>query len=506
MTTADGIVRGRRVGDMLAWRGIPFAAPPVGPLRLRAPQPTEPWTGIRDAGDFGAAAPQHPRGVTLRPGKRQPMSEDCLTLNVLTPAAPSAAPRPVMVFVHGGAFVMGTTALGIYHGNRLARRGDVVYVSVNYRLGPLGFLDFTEFSTPERTFDSNLGLRDQVAALRWVQRNIAAFGGDPDNVTLFGESAGATSVTTLMATPAARGLFARAIAESSAPVLVNDGHRARRWAREFMPLLGCDDPAEAARALDAAAPVELGRAGNRLGARVLAETPGLHPFGPVVDGEFLPEDPLTSFRAGRAHPVPMIIGTNAREGTLFPRMLDALPTDAARIDTMFGLTDPEAQARVVGAYAGYPDPAAAIDLGGDITFWKPSVEIAEAHSMHAPTYNYRFDYAPRLMHWAGLGATHAFEMFAVFGYGDSAAGRALTAPGGRRGLRAVTDRVQENWISFARGGVPAPWWPRYDVDHRRTLIFDVPTRVERDPGRDRRIAWTGYAGYRDEGSAAESLP
>ncbi|MDH6281029.1 carboxylesterase/lipase family protein [Prescottella agglutinans] len=507
VTTADGVVRGRRIGDLLAWRGIPFAAPPVGPLRLRAPQPTEPWTGVRDAGEFGAAAPQPPMGVTLRPGKRQPISEDCLTVNVLAPAEPSATPRPVMVFIHGGAFILGTTALGIYHGDRLARRGDLVYVSVNYRLGPLGYLDFTEFSTPERPFDSNLGLRDQVAALQWVRRNIAAFGGDPDNVTLFGESAGATSVTTLMATPAARGLFARAIAESSAPVLVSDGRRAKRWAREFMTLLGSDDPADAARALDAATPAELGKAGSRLGAKVLAETPGLHPFGPVVDGEFLPESPLAAFTAGRAHPVPMIIGTNAKEGTLFPKMLDALPSNAARIEAMFELTDPEALARVVGAYAGYPDAAAAIDLGGDLTFWRPSVEIADAHSVHSPTYSYRFDYAPRLMHWLGLGATHAFEMFAVFGYGASAAGRALTAPGGRRRLRAVTDRVQENWISFARNGVPTPWWPRYDAEHRRTLIFDVPTRVERDPGRDRRIAWSGYLGYEGEGAAeAESLP
>ncbi|RDI35593.1 para-nitrobenzyl esterase [Rhodococcus sp. AG1013] len=500
VTTVDGVVRGRRVGDLLAWRGIPYAAPPVGPLRLRAPQPVEPWTGVRDATAFGNAAPQHRMGTALRPGKYQPMSEDCLTLNVLAPAAPSSTPRPVMVFVHGGAFTMGTTALGIYHGDRLVRRGDVVFVSVNYRLGSLGYLDFSEFSTPARPFDANLGLRDQVAALEWVQRNIAAFGGDPENVTLFGESAGATSVTTLMATPAARGLFARAIAQSSAPVLVNDALRARRWAREFVSLLGsnADDPAAAARALDDATSAELGKAGHRLGAKVLAETPGLHPFGPTVDGDFLPVAPLQAFTDGTAHRVPLIIGTNAREGTLFPKFLDGLPTDEARIDAMFELTDPEARARVVGAYAGYPDPAAAIDLGGDLTFWRPSVQIAEAHSVHAPTYSYRFDFAPRLMHWLDLGATHAFEMFAVFGYGDSAAGRALTAPGGRRGLRVVTDRVQEHWISFACNGIPAPWWPRYDTDMRRTLILDVPTRIERDPGRERRLAWADYHGYLDE--------
>lgn len=498
MTTADGVVRGRRLGDVLTWRGIPFAAPPVGPLRLRAPQPVEPWTGVRDATEFGAAAPQPRMGTALRPGKYQPISEDCLTLNVVAPATSSGDPRPVMVFVHGGAFVLGTTAMGLYRGDRLVRRGDIVFVSVNYRLGALGFMDFREFSTAERTFDSNLGLRDQVAALEWVQRNIAAFGGDPDNVTVFGESAGGTSVTTLMATPAAGRLFARAIAESSAPVLVNDERRAREWARQFVDLLGCDDPSDAADALEAASPAELGKAARRLSAKTLADTPGLHPFGPVVDGDFLPTDPLRAFTDGTAHPMPLIIGTNAREGTLFPKLLDGLPTDAARIDAMFALTDPDARERILAAYPGYPNPAAAIALGGDVTFWKPSIDIADAHSVHAATYTYLFDYAPRLMHWLGLGATHAFEMFAVFGYGDSAVGRALTAPGGRSGLRAVTERMQENWIAFARNGVPEPWWPRYDAERRRTLVFDVPTRVERDPGRDRRLAWSGYRGYLGE--------
>lgn len=501
VTTADGVVRGRRLGDLFTWRGIPFAAPPVGPRRLRAPQSVEPWTGVRDATEFGAAAPQSRMGTALRPGKYQPISEDCLTLNVVAPATPSEKPRPVMVFVHGGAFVLGTTAMGLYRGDRLARRGDLVFVSVNYRLGALGFMDFREFSTPDRPFDTNLGLRDQVAALQWVQRNIAAFGGDPANVTVFGESAGGTSVTTLMATPAAGRLFARAIAESSAPVLVNEEHRAREWARQLLDLLGCDDPADAVRVLESASPAELGKAGHRLSAQVLAATPGLHPFGPVVDGDFLPTHPLQAFTDGSAHPIPLVIGTNAREGTLFPKILDGLPTDAARIDAMFALTDPEARERILAAYPGYPNPAAAIALGGDLTFWKPSIDIADAHSAHATTYSYRFDYAPRLMNWLGLGATHAFEMFAVFGYGDSAAGRALTAPGGRSGLRAVTDRMQENWIAFARHGAPESWWPRYDVEHRRTLVFDVPTRVERDPGRDRREAWSGYRGYLGEGIA-----
>ncbi|NLE78118.1 MAG: carboxylesterase/lipase family protein, partial [Rhodococcus sp.] len=188
--TTDGPVRGRRVGGLRAWRGIPYAAPTAGPRRFRAPAPIEPWSEVRECTEFGDAPPQAKSYTALRPGKYQPTSEDCLTVNVLAPAHDDGTKRPVMVYIYGGAYIMGMSATGVYNGSALVRRGDVVYVSFNYRVGTLGYLDFSRYSTPERPFDSNLGLRDQVAALEWVQRNIAAFGGDPDNVTLFGESAG----------------------------------------------------------------------------------------------------------------------------------------------------------------------------------------------------------------------------------------------------------------------------------------------------------------------------
>ncbi|MEE2033927.1 carboxylesterase/lipase family protein [Rhodococcus chondri] len=495
VTYADGAVRGTRLGDLVAWRGIPYAAPPVGPGRLRAPQPVEPWEGERDATRFGNAACQHPRGLTIGPGKRITAGEDCLTLNVLAPAGRTHVPRPVMVFIHGGAFTLGTTALSLYSGESLVRDGDVVYVSVNYRLGALGFLDFSEFSTDEHRFDSNIGLRDQVAALEWVQRNIAAFGGDPASVTIFGESAGGTSVTTLLATPAARGLFARAIAQSPAPGLVNDAAHARAWSRKFVEFLGAGSDS-AADALLTATPAELGRAGSKLGAAVLRETPGLHAFGPVVDGEFVPLPPLEAYETGAAHPVPLLIGTNDREGALFPRFLDALPTNSERIDRMFAHTDPEAGKRVVTAYPGYPSERAAVDLGGDLTFWYPSLQIAEAHSQYAPTYSYRFDYAPRLLRWTGFDATHALELLAVFDQADELFGRLLTFAGGRRGLRTVSATVQRHWLSFARDGEPLPSWPPYYEKDRATLILDVPSRLEHDPRRERRLAWEGYNGYR----------
>ena len=242
-----------------------------------------------------------------------------------------------------------------------------VYVSVNYRLGALGYLDFSSFSTPERTFDTNLGLRDQLAALRWVQDNIAAFGGDPDNVTIFGESAGAISVTTLMTVPAARGLFHRAIAESSAPGIAWSTERAGGWARQYVRALadvnGIPVPgtareplpaATATRLLDAASTEDLLAASDRM-RNAADDTPGVLLTAPTVDGDLLPEAPLDAFEAGRSHPVPLIIGTNDTEGRLFelPGLkLDLLVSDE-RADALFAATQPELGPQVLAAYRGH---------------------------------------------------------------------------------------------------------------------------------------------------------
>lgn len=477
---ADGVVRGRRVRDLLSWKAIPYAAPPVGRLRLRAPEPVVPWTGIRDAADFGPAAPQ----------QRRRGDENCLTLNVLRPADTGGAARPVMVYVHGGAHTAGTAAAPMYSGATLVRRGGVVFVSLGYRLGALGYLDFREFSTPERPFDVNPGLRDQIAALEWVQRNIAAFGGDPDDVTLFGESAGADAVMTLLCTPATRGLFARAIAQSPPPATSNGTELAARWAREFLDIAGV--PAtEAARYLTSTSPAALVAVASTLSARAADEVPGVRPFAPVADGDVLPQHPLEAFESGTEHRVPLLLGTNAQEGRIFPRMLDILPTNPARIETMFDGTDPAIVRRVLAAYPGYPGRRAAADLGGDVVFWEPSLRCAHAHARRSDTYMYRYDFAPRLMRVTGLGATHATELFAVFGTRGWAS-RTMTALGGRRGLRAVTDTVQRHWLSFAHTGRPLGDWPRYSVDGRETLIIDEQCRVESDPLRARREAWRGY--------------
>ncbi|GAA4394939.1 carboxylesterase/lipase family protein [Tsukamurella soli] len=499
VTTAEGPVQGIITGSTHSWRGIPFAAPPVGALRWRAPQPVIPWTRVLAADSFRNAAPQPTSYTKVSLRENQPISEDCLTLNVVAPRRPGG-PRPVMVFIHGGAYMIGSSATPLYHGFSLVERGDVVFVSVNYRLGALGYLDLSGFSTPERVFDSNLGLRDQVAALEWVQRNIAAFGGDPNCVTVFGESAGGNAVTTLLATPAAAGLFHRAIAESSAPGMTVAQERSREWAQQYVDLLRAakteTDPAAAALPLidllDGATPAELGRTANRLVTDAEREDASAVPFGPTVDGDFLPHDPATALAAGEGHAVPLIIGTNASEATLFTRVPGSHPPSERGVARMLSEADPAVAQRITGAYRDIPGAKGRVRILGDHLFWAPSVHIAEAHSDRAPTYMYRYDFAPAPLRLTGMGATHATELLAVFGVYRGWLGQAIAALVDRKPALEITDRMQADWIAFARTGSPVSQWPRYDTARRATLVIDRRTHVEYDPDAAHRRAWEGF--------------
>lgn len=492
-----GIVEGFTSDGVHRWRSIPYAKPPVGRLRLRAPEPAEPWPGVRYCHGFGYCAPQQRRYTMVGVGRYQPMSEDCLTLNVVAPEAPSRtrdgqddSALPVMFFVHGGGYIMGSSATPIYDGAALARRG-AVFVSVNYRLGMLGCVELSSLATPDHPIDDNLFLRDLVLALRWVRDNIAAFGGDPDNVTIFGESAGAHAVTTLLAVPEAAGLFARVISESPASGMVSSADAAARLADRLAELLS---PAResAAAAVMSARPAELGRALETLIQRGQTDMPGAFPVGPTFGTEYLPVDPVEAMADGTAHRVPLIVGNNADEGRLFTRFLPLLPTNEPMIEKLFAGTDPEDRRRIVAAYPDYPSSAACIRLGGDFAFASATWQIAEAHSRHAPTYVYRYDYAPRTLHWAGLGATHAMELLAVFDTYHTTYGALLTAVGDRGSARRVSRDVQRRWREFSRTGTPGAGWPVYDSEHRAVFVFDRAPRVEYDPRSERRQAWEGF--------------
>ncbi|WP_343603093.1 carboxylesterase/lipase family protein, partial [Mycobacterium sp.] len=484
--TAAGVVEGFSRDGVRRWRSIPYARPPVGALRFRAPQPAEPWSGVRPCHRFTACAPQERRYTMIGVGKYQPMSEDCLTLNVVTPHASGREALPVMVFVHGGGYILGSSATPLYDGAALARRG-CVYVSVNYRLGALGCLDLSSLSTPDITIDGNLFLRDLVMALRWVRDNIAQFGGDPDNVTLFGQSAGAHAVAALLATPTARGLFARAISESPATGMARSRALAAQFAARFAELLGVS-PQDAAGVLMRAPVAELVAAQRRLVDEGAKDMLGAFPVGPTAGDDCLPLEPVEAMRRGAAHRVPLIVGTTADEGRLFTRFLPLLPTTRPMVEAVLAKAEPAARERITAAYPGYPSRSACIRLGGDFAFGAAAWEMAEAHGSYAPTYVYRYDYAPPMLRWSGLGATHATELLAVFDIYRGTVGAVLTAAADRRSALRISSDVQRRWRSFSRTGVPGDDWPAYTGTDRAVMVFDRTSRVEFDPHAERRSA------------------
>ena len=518
-----GAVRGVSADGIDYWRGIPYAAAPVGERRFRAPAPVDAWEGVRDASEFGNVAPQAHRGQFIGAKPGTPMDEDCLNLNVIRPhgigrrAAESAGTlAPVMVFIHGGAYSVGSSREVPHQGEGLVRRGGVVYVSMNYRLGALGYLDFSRYSTPERLFEQNLGLRDQIAALEWVRDNIAVFGGDPGNVTVFGESAGGNAVTTLLATPASAELFHRAIAQSSPANAIYLPETTARWAGDFVELLSAsvadDDvesttPEEAAELLMTVAAEDLVRATTALQRKAPDDDPGTMCLSPVIDGDVLPERPLDAFKSGRAHRLPLIIGTNDREGALFTGRLEILATTPSRIRAIFARTKKKTRKAIKAEYPGLPARRAAADFAGDFSFWYPSVKVAERHARFAPVYFYRFDIAPRLLRLLGYDATHGLDLFAIFDRMNGRFGRLMTSLGGRRAFLSASRRMQDRWLAFAYSSdpnsplvpgraVPEPAWPRYDSEsdegYRLTLIIESRDRVESDPRAQRRVAWQAF--------------
>lgn len=496
---SQGRLEGRSSEGVQSFLGIPYAAPPVGPLRFRAPEPPSPWSGVRDAGDFGPSAPQQKLALPLPGMEVGPMDEDCLYLNVYTPTADGGR-RPVMVWIHGGAFVIGSGSQPIYGGAALARRGDVVVVTINYRLGPLGFLFLPDLCPGLEGAVGNAGIRDQVAALTWVRENIAAFGGDPENVTIFGESAGGMSVGTLLGCPSARGLFARAIPQSGAAHNVHTRESASAVARGYLEHLGIE-PANAARTLRELPPDKLLEGGAQMVLK-LGTGPGLLPFQPVVDGDLLPVSPLDTVASGATTGLDLMAGTTRDEWKLFvmmdpgiqkldeaalARRLEAQVADAA------GLVETYRKSRHERGLSVAPrDLLVAIET--DRIFRIPAIRLAEAHvASGGRAFMYRFDWeSPAL--GGLLGACHAVEIPFVFG--------GLGLPGadqfGGRGPEAerLSALCMDAWTAFARSGEPSHpelpgGWTAYEPTRRSTLLLNREVALELDPDGAERRAWEG---------------
>lgn len=475
--TKDGRIQGLTENGVRVWKGIPYAKPPVGPLRFRSPVPPDSWDGIRETTVFSPMClqPLESTSSMLGGGVTKTVSEDCLYLNVWAPPNMPVEPLPVMVWIHGGTFVTGSGSLPSYNGAPFVLRGDVIVVTINYRLGPLGFLHLAPYS---EAYSSNTGLLDQVAALEWVRDNIAAFGGDPERVTVFGESAGSMSIAALLTMPAAKGLFHRAIMESgAAQVMVPE--QARMITDGLLKEL--DITPDHIHQLDSLTGESIFEAGERLKKQI---GPGINMiFQPVLDPDTLPRDPLQAIQSGWAKDVPILIGTNLDEGALFFRPDMPLVKEDVLVRTVEMMTGIEDAARITKEYPYSIDGHA--QLMTDLYFWRSALQFASAQSKHAPVWMYRFDWS--LPGHPVLGkAMHVLEIPFVFNT------LALFENIGVRvdaATQALSDRIQDAWIAFARNGSPdteALPWPAYDLASRSTMILNNDSRIIEDPDAEKR--------------------
>jgi para-nitrobenzyl esterase len=486
--TRSGLVRGERVEGVASFKGIPYAAPPVGAQRFRPPGRAVAWDGVRDGLDYGPTVPKPPYAPPfdrLLPEPARP-GEECLNLNIWTPD-PGDGGLPVMVWIHGGAFRNGTGMIPTYDGTHFARDG-VVCVTLNYRLGIEGFL----YLGPGT---ANLGLLDQIAALTWVQENIAAFGGDPDNVTVFGESAGAMSVTTLLAMRQTQGLFRRLIAQSGAGHHALSLETARLVGEYLAAKLGIAATPEAFASQPAErliqAQVELaGEVATRPDPRRWHEiSVNLMPHEPVIDGETLPALPIELIARGAGAGVEVMVGTNTDEYHFFlvpPGVIDTLGESALlRLSKAYGLP-------LEDLLATYRDLHPAANPGelfaAVVTAWFfriPAIRLAEARVAHGYR-AYMYEFAWRSPQLDGrLGACHALELAFVFDNLHQNANKAMVGPAGPQ---ALADAMHAAWVAFATGGDPG--WPSYDLTGRATMRFDVASEVVDDPHALERRFWT----------------
>lgn len=489
VTTAQGAVRGLRQEDgTAAFLNIPYAAPPLGAGRFAPPEPHEPWDGVRDATIPGPNAPQSERklgSIDMAPyfGTGWSRGEDYLTLNVWTPAV-AQSDLPVMVFVHGGGFVAGSTRSAMYDGSAFARDG-VVLVTLNYRLGIAGFLDLP--GAP-----ANRGLLDVVAALRWVRENIAGFGGDPDNVTLFGQSAGATVVGGVLATAEAAGLFRRAIVQSGSGLGAFSTEQAARVTAAAAEVLGVEPHVDAFAEISDERLVEA--ASKLAGIDLQTATHGdpligLSPFSLVLDTQ-----PAEAVAAGLAADVDLLIGTNTEEGNLYLVPVGKYATStAADVDDAAARSHPD-PARLVETYRTSRPEASFAELRSaimaDALFGAGTRALAAAHAAHAKSVTYVYEFSWRSQALDGeLGATHAVELPFVFDLADRPE---LNGPAALLGPDKppadLADRMHETWIRFAATGDPG--WDPYDTDRRATMHIDAEWTQVDDPRSQERQAWS----------------
>jgi len=487
VATITGKLRGSLENGLSVFKGIPYAQPPINDLRLRNTLEKEPWGGVLEATEFGCIAPQpHIPASSI---KDHPQSEDCLTLNIWTPACDSEN-RPVMFWIHGGGFHYGGAPSPRYNGKFLSQRGDVCVITINYRLGALGNL-----YVPDEV--SNLGFMDQLAALKWVYENITNFGGDPNNITIFGESAGSTAVCTLLSMPAAKPFIRRAICQSGA---VNpQGHHAEGGilaSKTLFSRLGIK-PGD----IDVIRKISVEKLIKKEGEIRLEnwEKRVWTGYPPTIDENKVPEHPLLAISKGSSKDVDLLIGTNLNEWTFFSMLTPKLQyIDWDSLSEFINISlrnldlDKTQVEKLINSFKhSRNNPFDVLNaISTDFTFRYPSIRVAEAQSKHNNnTYMYSFTYRTPVM--GGVyGATHALEIPFVFGSLDNTEFGVYP----KRDVinTKISELMMDSWISFARSGNPnhdeIPLWPSYDRNNRETLLFGENIKTEKDPLRTERLA------------------
>jgi para-nitrobenzyl esterase len=503
--TPWGAVRGRQEGEVLAFKGIPFAVAPSGESRFLPPMTLDPWGGVLDAVNFGPIAPQPaPIPAMSIAGDPVDWNEDCLFLNIWTPSL-DGAKRPVMVWIHGGGFSTGSSGQVLYRGGRLAMRGDVVVVTINYRLGSFGFLAHPELRATwpaghaGKYYCGNWGLMDQIAALHFVRDAVAGFGGDPSNVTIFGESAGGMSVAALLVCEEARGLFHKAIIESGPPSSISLDLAANRAAR-IGEIVGVDTPSGFRERLGGIRADEIIKADQQLGFEVTGEGAMPLAFLPVVDGGLFGTSLADLITSGETARVPLLIGTNRDETALFSagEILGGGLEEEKVVHRISKILEEDTAGRVVERYgkirATRGEGVSPVDIwtavSTDYVFRLPSIEVASAHMLNGlPAYVYLFDWETSFM-GTSLGSCHALEIPFVFGSIEEPVVQPFAGSGPEADDLSMA--MQRAWVAFAHSGDPSceevGEWPAYGAD-RPTMILGRERRVDYDPRGEELQVW-----------------